>query len=248
MGVEHPFLAVASALAEALKPAADPSPAPDSASVPPAPPAGTNVHPFAAAINAFTQASAAEKDPISAAIQAFMGSLQQPPQAPASANEGVAASGASAGENVSNEEQQLIDAVLRDSMEDFVAVPSQEEETPAVAGGGGKVERPPSFVTTPAPAVSASSAAVREEYKGEHKEEPKPTPAAPQPAAADTALAVWSGLWAKELEVLNAMGFNNTAVLIPLLPQFMHAPCSSSGEATPDVEKMQRLVLRLLSN
>jgi hypothetical protein len=145
-------------------------------------------------------------------------------------------------EEVTSEEQQLIDAVLRESMH----VPDVPAAEVAVAGGGGVVSAVVAAVEViPAPAPAAVVPAFL----------PPPPPAAAQvedlePAvtatAASAAAAVWSKVWARELEILQAMGFTETAALIPLLQEFVGAP-SPSPDAEA-LEKMQRLVAHLLGS
>ena len=76
------------------------------------------------------------------------------------------------------------------------------------------------------------------------------TPDAPaaEPVAPANPLDVWGRVWAKELEVLKAMGFTDTAVLLPLLQQHVSLPVSLSPElnGVPQAEGMQKIVAELL--
>jgi len=170
---------------------------------------------------------------------------------------------------MSSEEQQMLDSVLRASMEDFgasVYASSGEEEKSAIEV---PADAPAS---TPAPAQSSAAVAVQEIASPPSAPTmgrvvaftAAPAPVTPAPPAVQVedadigedpsasslpaAVAVWARVWAKELEVLGAMGFTDTAVLIPLLQEYVGVPVSLTPEANGElaVDKMQRLVATLL--
>jgi len=68
-------------------------------------------------------------------------------------------------------------------------------------------------------------------------------------AMTPAALAVWSRVWEKELQVLRDMGFGNTAEVLPLLQQHVGVPVSLCPElnGVPPAEGMQRVVGLMLS-
>jgi next-to-BRCA1 protein 1 len=72
---------------------------------------------------------------------------------------------------------------------------------------------------------------------------PEPTNAIP------SSNEVWTRVWSKELQVLADMGFNDSAVLIPLLQEHVGLPVSLCPElqGVPPAEGMQKLVAILLS-
>lgn len=66
--------------------------------------------------------------------------------------------------------------------------------------------------------------------------------------SAASVVAVWSRVWARELEVLKDMGFSDTAVLLPVLQKYIGIPTSLCPErlGQPSAEGMQRVVAHLL--
>lgn len=73
-------------------------------------------------------------------------------------------------------------------------------------------------------------------------------------SSSSSVVAVWTRVWARELEILKEMGFSETAKLLPLLQEHIGIPASlSAGQGDGErpqvaVEGMQRLVATLLNN
>jgi len=142
---------------------------------------------------------------------------------------------------ISAEEQQLLDSVLRQSMEDLdVAVPVVDSVASPIHES--VVEKPVLVEFVPEPVAPPAPVVVVEDVQVEVEDLNEPASNTP------SAVAVWSRVWSKELELLGEMGFTDAQALIPLLQEYLGVPVSLAPELNgiPPPESMQRLLATLL--
>jgi len=158
-------------------------------------------------------------------------------------------------EEEDEDEDRLIALACEELDEEAETEAEAEIAVPVASIDDSLLSSPQLFVDAPeAVALSSSTEGCAQSAQSTTQVEPESGPFAglsvsAQPPTAADGVMVWSRVWARELEVLAAMGFTDASVVLPLLQEHVGVPVSLCPELNgiPSPEGLQRVVGALFS-